>query len=129
MLKLLSTLLFACAGLLFAAGGTMAVMSQTEHWEYRLVIAAMAAVIAAMSGAIVALYKQGFKELQDHSKTEAEMAEMLGKVSLLLQQIPDHLRRNQGAIDAALNSFRSCMSGCSEAQVSMKVLADRYLNE
>ena len=96
----------------------MAAMSQTEHWEYRLVIAAMAAVVAAMSGAIVVLYKQGFKELKDHSQIEAEMAEMLGKVSLLLQQIPEHLRNNQSAIDATLNSFRTCMSGCAEAQRS-----------
>ena len=119
MLRRILILLLSSIGLLWAADG---VISGTPHAEYRIVIGALATVV-------VVQYWQAAREREAHSKSEAEVSRMCGELSLLLRQIPDHLRRHGELAQTIATEFRNCMSNCAVAQEKMRTLADHYHDE
>ena len=119
MLRTLLLLLISSVGLLWAADG---LISETPHAEYRVVIGALATVV-------VVQYWQAAREREAHSKSEAEISRLCGELSLLLRQIPDHLKSHSELVQRIAVEFRDCTGHCAAAQESMRTLADRYRDD
>ena len=82
------------------------------------------AAVVSLFGVAVALSKMVFTQQNKRMTLLLKQGEMVGKTTLLLEQIPQHLEKIQEEQRQLIRDFQSSISNCRLSQERMKNLTE-----